>query len=116
MRIVRVILLILLLVVCSASECQQKINLSGSVEKFQDPFERSYYPIWTGSISYCFKDSTKYIEFSGWGDADKPSFIYVNITLNINALWISINPLYSDIYNPTIQAGYTLQIFHPPRN
>jgi hypothetical protein len=114
MRIVRAILLILLLVVCSSQI--KKINLTGSVEKFQDPFERSYYPIWTGAISYCFKDSTKYLEFSGWGDADRPTFVCINITFSINALWISINPLYADIYNPTIQAGYTFQIFHPPRN
>jgi len=114
MKIVRAILVILLLIVCSSQT--KRVNLTGSIEKFQDPFERSYYPIWTGAISYYFKDSTKYLEFSGWGDADKPTFICVNITFSFKSFWISINPLYSDIYNPTLQAGFTMLIFHPPRN
>lgn len=116
--LMRILLLILFVIVCyNCSECQ-RIKLAGSVEKYEDPFDPGYYPIWSGSISYSLsKDTTvsKYVEVSGWGNADERSFIYVNITINLNAFWISINPLYSDIYNPTIQIGYSRSIFHPPR-
>jgi hypothetical protein len=113
----RIPIIILLSLFCLSSECQ-RIHTQGSVEKFEDQFDPGYYPIWTGSMSYYLnRDSTRYIELSGWGDIDqlKPSFIYVNLTFNFEPFWFSINPLRADIYNPTIQVGYTFQIFHPPR-
>src|SRR5688572_1315636 len=112
----RIFILILLLLVCYLALCQ-RVNIQGSVEKYEDVFENSYYPIWTGSFTYyCNIENTKYVEFSSWGDAEEKSFIYINITFNLKALWISINPLRADIYNPSIQLGYNFQIFHPPRS
>lgn len=93
---------------------EKTINFSASVEKYEDQFERTYFPVWTMRLLLKVK-SNKYFELSAWGDPEDVSFIYVNITYIFNNTWISINPLYSDIYNPTIQVGFTMLVFHPPR-
>lgn len=114
------IITLLLLLQCFLSESQidtieKTINFSATIEKFEDPFERIYFPIWTSRLLLRVK-SDKYFELSAWGDPQDKSFIYVNITYIFNNIWISINPLYSDIYNPTIQVGFIMLVFHPPRN
>src|SRR5690242_16849129 len=112
----RLILIILLLIVVYLAVCQ-KVSINSSVEKYEDVFENSYYPIWTGDITYYlnYSDTSKYIQISGWGDAEDRSFIYINITLVTRNFWLSINPFIADLYNPKIQLGYYFQIFHPPR-
>jgi len=110
--------LLLILFLLYLSLLAQRGNISINVEKFEDPYERSYYPIWyaQGSIYLVKGDTTKYVQVSGWGDADHPTFYYVNLSLNIGSLLFSLNPFRADIYNPKIQLGYTMLIFHPPRN
>lgn len=112
----RILILILFILLFYVSNCQ-RLDLQGTIEKFEDEFENSYYPIWIGQLTYYLskEDTVRFVQITYWSNTDIPIYPYINIIYYSIGFWISINPLKADIYNPTVQIGHTFQIFHPPR-
>jgi hypothetical protein len=100
----RLFIIIVFVLAHAVSKAQAKAAVW--VEKYEDEYERSYYPVVNGDFSYTFKKGN-YVQFTYWSNVNKYIYPYLNLNYNWRNWQISFNPLKPDIYNYKIYLTYT---------